>query len=116
MTPINDIKQMNMNRKQRIYDALMAKLNPKSLAVEDESSGHNVPKGSETHFKVLAVCDQFENKNRVARHRLINALLATEFETGLHALSLHLFTPDEWQNKQKEIPASPACRNGKRHG
>lgn len=104
-----------MSRKQRIYEILMAELNPNALTVENESSGHNVPKGSETHFKVLVVSDAFENTNRVARHRLINALLATEFDAGLHALSLHLFTPDEWQNKQRDIPASPACRNGKHH-
>lgn len=104
-----------MSRKQRIHDALSLKLKPDSLIIEDESHRHNVPEGAETHFKVTAVCSIFENLNRVARHRMINNLLAHEFDAGLHALSLHLYTPSEWLKKTNPVPPSPACRDGRRH-
>ena len=61
--------------------------------VLDESSGHNVPIGSETHFKLVAVGDVFNQKSRIQRHRMINAMLQGEFEAGMHACSMHLFTP-----------------------
>ncbi len=104
-----------MSRKQRINDELSALLNPKFLIIEDESINHNVPKGAETHFKVIAVSSLFENLNLVARHRLINKSLDNELKTGLHALSLHCFTENEWAKKNNKTPTSPTCRDGKRH-
>ena len=69
---------------------------------------------SETHFKIVAVSPDFLQMSRVERHRKINTLLAEEFDSGLHALTLHLYTPQEWVEKTK-IPDSPNCRNGRRH-
>lgn len=102
-----------MSRQQRIHEILSAKLTPATLSVIDESNHHHVPKGAETHFKVLAVANAFENMPRIARHRFINACLTNEFNTGLHALTLHLYTPDEWSKQTTGAPASPACRGGK---
>jgi BolA protein len=104
-----------MSRNSRIHNALSKKLKLDILTIENESNRHHVPDGSETHFKIVAVSGDFLNLNRIERHRKINALLQEEFNMGLHALSLHLFTPDEWA-KKNAIPASPNCRNGKRHG
>jgi BolA protein len=36
-------------------------LNPLHLDVFNESYMHNVPPGSETHFKVVVVSDKFDN-------------------------------------------------------
>ena len=105
-----------MTRKQYINDALSLALTPDILIIENESANHQVPVGSETHFKVVAVSAEFVNLSRVARHRLINNLLATEFSTGLHALSLHLYTPDEWKQQHTRIPASPACEHKRKIG
>ena len=44
----------------------------------NESSGHNVPKGSETHFKVVVVSDSFDGQMLIARHRMVNEILADE--------------------------------------
>ena len=100
-----------MSRKKRIYNVLFEAIKPDTLIVEDESHGHSVPIGAETHYKVVVVSTQFINLTRIARHRLINTLLADEFSTGLHALSLHLYTPDEWQKQDTGAPASPACQH-----
>ena len=102
-----------MSREQRIYDALFAELKPDTLLIENESSRHNVPLGSETHFKVVVVSKSFDGSRLLARHRQVNTLLADEFTSGLHALSLHLYTPDEWERHTSGAPASPACHNRK---
>lgn len=101
-----------MSRKSRIQQLITQQLAPMHLEVEDESNRHHVPEGAETHFKVTVVCEQFMNLTRIARHRLLNQLLSTEFDQGLHALSMHLYTADEWVAKEGNVLASPNCKNG----
>lgn len=101
-----------MSRLQRMNDALSHKLKPDTLTIENESSNHHVPINSETHFKIIAVSTQFNTLSRISRHRLVNSILSNEFATGLHALSLHLYTPGEWLQKTNNIPHSPACHDG----
>ena len=48
-----------MKRVERIEAALAQALDLTHLEVFDESSGHNVPEGAESHFKVVAVSDAF---------------------------------------------------------
>lgn len=43
-----------------IRDGLTDRLVPVHLQVVNESYMHNVPKGAETHFKVLVVSERFE--------------------------------------------------------
>lgn len=93
---------------QKIRDAL----HPMHLEGINESLMHNVPEDAQTHFKVLVVSDQFEEKNLLARHRMINELLRTEFDQGLHALALHTMTPQEWFDKGGVAPESPECLGG----
>jgi len=87
-------------------------LNPDFLEVINESSNHNVPEGSESHFKVTLVSDDFDQVNLISRHRMINELLRDEISGGIHALSLHLFTSDEWMEKSGKIRQSPQCLGG----
>ena len=101
-----------MSRKARIETKISAELTPLHLEIVDESHMHSVPEGAESHFKVLVVSEQFIDKKLVGRHRLLNALLADEFQSGLHALALHAWTPDEWFKKGGSPPASPQCMGG----
>jgi BolA protein len=48
----------------------------------------------------------------VTRHRLVNRALSTELTSGLHALALHTWTPDEWFDKGGQAPDSPPCLGG----
>jgi stress-induced morphogen len=51
-------------------------------------------------FAVHMVAPAFSGKTPIARHRLVNALLRDEFDNmGLHALSLRLNSPEEWQKQ-----------------
>lgn len=103
-----------MSRKHRIEELLKQELTPSYLNIEDESGGHNVPENAQTHFKVTAVSTCFKGLSPLARHRIVNHLLHKEFELGLHALSMHLFTADEWEKRNKSVLNSPACKGGLR--
>lgn len=104
--------ETTMSRKDRIEHILSDELSPLFLNVEDESHNHHVPEGAQTHFKVIAVSLKFKDMNRLARHRLVNHLLHDEFHLGLHALSLHLYSDDEWSAKSGSVMSSPKCKDG----
>lgn len=84
-------------RKERIRASLTTGFTPIALEVIDESDRHAGHAGAspegETHFKVKIVSAAFLGQTRVARHRAITAVLALEFETGLHALSIDAQAP-----------------------
>ena len=96
---------------QKIQSKISAGIAPRHLAVVNESGMHNVPAGSETHFRVLVVSADFAGAPRLARHRRIHALLAEELAAGVHALAIDAWTPEEWQ-RAGAPSVSPACRGG----
>uniref|UniRef100_M4BAW4 BolA-like protein n=2 Tax=Peronosporaceae TaxID=4777 RepID=M4BAW4_HYAAE len=96
---------------RRIREKLLTAFAPQHLDVVNESSMHNVPKGSETHFKVVVVTDQFNGKPLLQRHRMVNAVLQQELDEGVHALSILSKTPQQWE-ANAVVKASPSCRGG----
>jgi BolA family transcriptional regulator, general stress-responsive regulator len=104
------------NRKERITQCLVAAFIPIHLEVIDESNQHNVPQNAQTHFKVSLVCEQFQEMSKIKRHQQIHQLLKDEFTTGLHALSIRAFTPEEWQQRNGALQKSPKCKGGFKHG
>jgi BolA protein len=101
-----------MQIQQQIERKLREAFAPLHLEVENESHMHNVPPGSESHFRVVLVSDAFADRPLVQRHRAVNAALAAELEGAVHALALHTMTPDEWFAKGGQAPASPPCLGG----
>lgn len=101
-----------MSRKERIEAKLESALSPTHLEVLDESHMHSVPEGAESHFKVIAVSERFAAHKLLGRHRMVNHELGGEFETGLHAIALHTWTPEEWFEKGGAAPESPQCMGG----
>ncbi|GAL06795.1 transcriptional regulator BolA [Photobacterium aphoticum] len=97
---------------QRIEEKLQQAFAPQHLAVINESYMHNVPEGSESHFKVVVVTPAFEGQRLLARHRAVNSALAHELANDIHALAIHTYTPQEWQAQQESAPASPNCKGG----
>lgn len=95
-----------------IEEKISASLAPTYLEVLNESNQHNVPPGSESHFKVTVVSEQFDSKMLIARHRILNQLLAEELAASIHALSMHTYTPEEWSDKNQQVPKSPPCLGG----
>lgn len=97
-----------------IESKLADALDLKHLEVVNESGSHNVPPGSESHFKVILVSDEFENNKLVQRHRLINKALREELEGPVHALAIHAYTEEEWRRRNGDAPMSPPCMGGKK--
>ncbi len=96
----------------QIEKKLKAAFSPFYLKVINESGMHNVPKGSESHFKVIVVSEKFEGDRLLIRHRKINSCLSDELENKIHALAIHTYTECEWRVLQDAIPASPNCKGG----
>jgi len=96
----------------RITEKPAARFALAHLEVRNESAGHNVPAGSETHFKVTLVADEFAGVGRLARHRAVNETLADELAGGVHALAVHTYTPGEWRARFGASPMSPPCLGG----
>ena len=101
-----------MSIQDQINERLQSRFELHHLEVVNESHMHNVPEGSETHFKVVVVSDAFDGKMLLARHRLVNKALADELDGGIHALALHTMTMQEWFEKGKAAD-SPPCEGGK---
>lgn len=92
--------------RERIEEKLRAAFQPVFLEVVDESYRHNVPAGSESHFKVVLVSDRFTGERFLNRHRMIYSTLAEELSTTVHALALHTYTIKEWEGLQDTVFAS----------
>ena len=97
-----------MSVEKKIEHTLSDNFNLIHLEVINESHMHSGP-NTESHFKVKLVSDEFEDVKLVQRHRRINELLKFELENGVHALSLHLFTNNEWKDKEEYVKDSPPC-------
>ena len=100
-----------------MYEAIESKIQdellPHHLEIINESSNHNVPPNSESHFKVIVISDFFEDKNLLKRHRKVNSILKEELkmEGGIHALSIVAKTKDEW-SQMEAVEESPPCLGG----
>ena len=101
-----------MSVEENIVEKLSASFDLKHLDVVNESSGHNVPAGSESHFKVILVSEDFGNLRSVARHRAVHESLAKELAGDVHALAVHTYTESEWRSRFGEAPMSPQCMGG----
>ena len=96
-----------------IETKLREALTPEHLEVINESHMHSVPKGSETHFKVVVVSERFEGLSPVKRHQLVYGALGEELrmKKGIHALAITSRTLREWE-ASPEANVSPKCAGG----
>ncbi len=94
-----------------IIAALKEAFEPRHLEVLNESNQHNVPPGSESHFKVVLVSDAFVGKRQVQRHQAVYGALAEQLRGPVHALALHTYSPEEWGGSGS-VPGSPPCLGG----
>jgi BolA protein len=94
-----------------IENKLKAQFAPSYLQVINESGNHNVPKGSESHFKLVIVSSHFEGHRTLHRHRMVYGVLEQELAGPVHALALHIYTDAEW-GEIEAAPDSPNCHGG----
>ena len=93
----------------KVRDALA----PTHLEIVNESHMHSVPPGSESHFRLFVVSEEFEGKAAVQRHQAVYRALAEEMRDQIHALGLQTLTPAEWEPDRSERTESPDCLGGK---
>ncbi len=82
-----------------ITQLLESALKPMILEVVDDSEKHighaGYRPGGQSHFSVMIVTEKFQDKPRVARHRMVYDALNPLFGEGLHALAITAKTPAE---------------------
>jgi len=86
-------------------------LQPEHLDLTDESHMHS--RGLETHYKAVIVSSAFIGQRPLQRHQQVYRTLGG-LMSKIHALALHTYTPDEWDNAG-QAPDSPRCRGGGQH-
>lgn len=93
----------------QIVNTLSSFMNLVSLKIINESFMHNVPEGSESHFKIVVVTNDFNNLSIIQRHKLIYKTLDS-LMNEIHALSIHAFNEEEFK-LNPVILDSPECAN-----
>jgi BolA protein len=99
-----------MSVEDKIRLKLQTHLNIELLEVVNESPYHQVPEGSESHFRVLIVSKDFEGLSTVKRHQKVYRILGEELRGPVHAFSQKTFTPKEWKGMAPSVSPSPPCR------
>lgn len=52
--------------------------------------------GDGRHFEAVVVSNEFNDKSRVERHRLVYSALGDRMREEVHALSMKLYSVEEW--------------------
>ena len=85
-----------MNRKAKITKILNENFDLHRCYVSDVSESHKghsgYVKGEETHFEIFIISNDFQNKNRLERHKMVNNFLKDEFLGSLHSITYKLMT------------------------
>ena len=88
-----------MNRKAKITNILNENLDLYECFISDVSASHKghsgYVEGEETHFEIFIISNDFENKNRLERHKMVNDFLKNEFLGSLHSITYKLMTVSE---------------------
>ena len=87
-----------------IKDRISQNLSASTIDIIDESLAHAGHAGAEEHggghFSALIVADAFTGKSLVQRHQLVYGALGDLLQSDIHALSMKLYTPQEFQAQQ----------------
>jgi BolA family transcriptional regulator, general stress-responsive regulator len=91
-----------------IENKVKTALSPVYFELINESNMHAGP-ATESHFKLIAVCDDFDGLSLVKLHQKIYKILQDELAGSVHALALHLYSLEEWSKEETLVPNSPNC-------
>jgi BolA protein len=100
----------------RFRTEIIERFKPSHLELVNESHLH--ARGQpESHFRLVLVSDLFSSMSRIERARAVEQIAAPLRQSGLHALSQFLWTPQEWSSKQAQINTnSPKCSGNRKEG
>ncbi len=84
---------------RQIEEKLTKEFSPLFLKIEDDSHRHinhgDYTAGGESHFTVTLMSKNFTGLPRLRRHQQVYICLQEELKSGIHALCLKLFSPEE---------------------
>lgn len=83
-----------MLSQETLTAAIKERLEASEVEVQDMSGGCGQA------FAVIIVSDVFTGKNKLARHRMVNAALKDEI-AEIHAFTQKVFTNAEWDEQKK---------------
>lgn len=92
---------------ESILQKIKKDFSPEHLELIDESHKHSGNR-KESHFKLILSSPSFEGMNTLKRHRMVHESLKEELAGPVHALSLSLYTPEEWQEEASPLK-TPDC-------
>ncbi|KAI5451319.1 hypothetical protein NCC49_001914 [Naganishia albida] len=81
---------------QQMEHILRSRLDIQELKITDISANCG------NSFSIVVVSKDFEKKTTLARHRLINDILAVQIKL-LHAFSQKTYTPAQWEVEKKRL-------------
>lgn len=76
---------------KKIHDLLHKEFDAEHVVVQDISGGCGAM------YTIQVVSSEFEGKNRVAQHRMVNEVLKAEI-ANMHGLTLKTLTPAQYKN------------------
>ena len=90
-----------MIRKKNIETRISKIFQPYFFSVNDVSEQHrghqSFKENVESHFEVIIVSQEFDNKSKIIRHRMINECLQEDYQSDLHSVSIKAFTIEEYK-------------------
>jgi BolA protein len=88
---------MNASVMTQLRSALEQAFAPTKLEIIDDSAAHAGHAGARGggHYRVMLVAEAFRGHSRLARHRLVYAVVAPLMTGAVHALNIVARTPDE---------------------
>lgn len=97
-----------MKLEEEITTKIQKEFNPMHLELKNESHMH-AGSATDSHFNLLLVCQVFSELKKVQRHQSVYKVLKEELAGPVHALALHLYSPEEWVATGNKIHESPNC-------
>lgn len=77
-------------------------MQPKSIEelIKNHINCHHVQVESEdlTHFTAVIVSDEFTDKSKINRHRMVYTALGEHMQSDIHALSFQVYTITEFKS------------------
>ncbi|QDG49987.1 BolA family transcriptional regulator [Persicimonas caeni] len=77
---------------EEIVSKIKASLTDAEVHVQDLT-------GTKDHYQVTVISEAFDGKPLIKRHRMVYDALKEEMKGPIHALTLDVFTPEQWEEK-----------------
>ncbi|ALD15400.1 hypothetical protein IX46_02440 [Buchnera aphidicola (Aphis glycines)] len=94
---------------EKIKNYLILKMNIRKIKIYNDSSLHKKNENVLTHLKIIIVSDDFNNKKKVNRHRLIFEKLYEIYKKNIYSITLYTYTAHEWKSKKHKENSPLLC-------